>query len=177
MSRESRRSFHHLLQKLYWKTSSLFWPFMHWLVDVRCQDPGAKSGSMLSDQCSTWSWRWARETCSRLLHVGWWLRQKRVAYTHTYTEIHHHLIYPKVWIPMRHINCLWHWALLQITMWPVTPYGRAIDFNESDHGKPLKQGPVVCCITAPSTGDLHVQYIESEIDVSLQGMPTYIRQA
>ena len=59
----------------------------------------------------------------------------------------------------------------------VSQYHTAIHFNESDHGKPLKQGFVVCCITAPSTGDLHVQYIESEIDVSLQGMPTYIRQA
>ena len=103
--------------------------------------------------------------------------EKASIHPHIHRNIHHHLIYPKVWIPMRNINCLLHWALLQITMWPVTPYGRAIDFNESDHGKPLKQGLVVCCITAPSTGDLHVQYIESEIDISLQGIPTYFYQA
>ena len=60
----------------------------------------------------------------------------------------------------------------------VSQYHTAIHFNESDHGKPLKQGLVVSSITAPPTGDLlHERYIESEIDISLKGIATYFYQA
>ena len=146
-----------------------------WMLDVRILAQNHGVCGVISDLPGAGDEpeRRVQGYCMRLMVTT----EKASIHPHIHRNIHQHLIYPKVWIPMRHINCLWPWALLQITMWPVTPYGRAIDFNEADHGKPLKQVLVVCCITAPPTGDLHVQYIESEIDISLQGIPTYIRQA
>ena len=55
------------------------------------------------------------------------MTEKASIHPHIHRNIHHHLIYPKVWIPMRHINCLWHWA--PCDQWPHT-VGQSISMSQ-----------------------------------------------